>query len=87
MAQKGTAFGREIMSERGWNDFHGDAYWARDELISGGRDYDWMTKFSRGGANEFLAMRPEETTEAKFAQQSMWNDGYWGWYGHGGSVF
>lgn len=49
------------MSERTWKDMHADPYPAKDWLISGGKEMDKITRFSRGGVNEFLPDRPEES--------------------------
>jgi len=84
MANKGEHKGKRIMTEKAWDNFHGDAYLATDQFIG------LNMAFTNGGVGMFDTSTPGLTH--KELDMDFWKiveagDGFYGWMGYGGSMF
>lgn len=69
------------MSKRTWHELHDDATTETDPV------HPWTTIFSQGGVATPHQQEPEEFDSLKNYYISRWSDGFWGWFGYGGSIF
>lgn len=72
MANKGSIHGSQVLSPEAWDKFHGETV---EKPIYTGSHILFQSNFSQGGINKFSE------------KDGVGRDGYFGWFGYGGSVF
>ena len=75
MANQGTFEGKQLLSQNGWNAFHGEV--KSSELFGSGK---FQIPFTQGGVALFSKV------ESKTKYNFNGRDGFFGWQGWGGSV-
>ena len=92
MANKGTQFGKTILSEKGFTEMHAEP------ILKAELDGGMITNYTKGGCNLHIDLKGTNTELPQhsftmplirdLAYDYMGNRvGYYGWYGMGGSIF